>query len=105
MIQGHGQTARFAAQVGNQLHIDTWNYGYTVLEICDDWDGADFRVEDQHGNHLAVNVELVGRKIRFDRNPFDRAALRVKVTFPGDGEEDQVTRGWMVADEVLDWSL
>jgi len=41
---------------------------------------------------LAVRLEVTGRTLqRFQ----GELAVRVKVIFPGDGEEDTVTHGWM----------
>ena len=81
--------------VGTFVVCDEWAHG-AVLNPCDDWDKADFRLP----GHVpfAVNVVVTGRTLQ---NPFGLATtfVRCKVVFVGDCAPDVEVRGWMEVTE------
>lgn len=83
---------RYEPQIGTRIKIDGWPFGVTLR------DGdhfSTFRVPVDNGGpikSLAVEVAVTGRTPqRFQ----GESAVRIRVTFPGDGEPDTVTSGWM----------
>lgn len=74
---------------------DQWSIGARLVEC--DWEAAPFRLPSVlHDQAPAVKVEVTGRSLRWD-NPFTMTpAVRVRVTFVGDGEPDEVSGGWMM---------
>jgi hypothetical protein len=82
------ETERYQLEIREGLYVEP-------DQNCDDWDKADFRLSSGRlGIDLAVNVEQSGRKLRWPDGFGSNPAVRVKITFVGDGEEDQVTHGW-----------
>lgn len=80
--------------VGSYVQLDSGR-GEWLLGC--DWDGAQFRFPNpvtpwRESRALAVNVEVTGRVLQWRDGG---AWMRVKVTFVGDGEPDQVVRGYM----------
>lgn len=65
--------------------------GARGLLPCDDWDEAEFRFPTSVCD-IACNVEVTGRKPIWlgSRGTW----IRIKVTFVGDGEPDEVVRGY-----------
>lgn len=83
-------------QVGSFVRLDGRTFGENLLP-CDDWDKAEFRWpnpirEWRESRAIAINVEVTGRVIQWKDGG---GWLRVKVTFVGDGEPDQIVRGYM----------
>ncbi len=71
---------------------------------CSDWDKADFRLYGDDCGLLkghAVRIEVTGRKVRYAPYGFVGGRIRVKITFPGDGEADTHMGGWICANEAL----
>lgn len=89
-------TSEIRAEVGSFVKPDGWTIGET-LTACDDWSEAPFRIHAYGaGLDLAVRIEVTGRKVRWD-SPFSiGGGVRVRITFVGDGEADEVTSGWML---------
>ncbi|MEE9126261.1 MAG: hypothetical protein V3U11_03905 [Planctomycetota bacterium] len=75
------------------------------LGCCSDWDKADFRLFGPDCGLVsghAVRVEVTGRKVRYlFAAAFTGGSIRVKITFPGDGEPDRHVGGWISANEAL----
>ncbi len=87
----------------NYVVADGWRErvgGYWLTE-CTDWDRAEFRLSAAGGagvlDGTAVNVRITGTKVRWSNLPagIPAPAVRVEIVFPGDGEADQATRGWL----------
>lgn len=76
-------------KVGSRLHLDGWQLS-AGLGPCE-WDRADFRLTDA-SLPLAVKVETTGRTVQRFRGEL---AVRVRVTFVGDGEPDVMHGAWM----------
>jgi hypothetical protein len=81
--------------VGARVKVDAWRWGGVLVES--DWDKAPYRLRwDMDRPELAVRVEITGSKVRWERSlPFNGGCLRVKVTFVGDGEPDEVCYGFI----------
>lgn len=80
-------------QAGNRIKADGWAMGKRL--VADDTGFATFRVAMHDGTMYAVNVKVTGRSFRRYRG---ETAIRVEITFPGDGEPDNVTHGWLWID-------
>lgn len=89
--------------IGSHIEIDTWTTG-ELLQDCDDWDKAEFRVKTCGGD-LAINVEVTGQTIQRPFGVWGGEFVRAKITFVADkcvdwftGEmvgEDTIVRGWL----------
>lgn len=92
-----------APQVGSYVVPDGWGSG-ELLQKCDDWDQADFRLKTIGGD-LAVNAKVTGRTLQRPYGKWFGTYVRVAVTFVADkgcdwytGEmvgEDVTVRAWM----------
>lgn len=72
---------------------DNWKWGQRLIK-GDSF--SEFRIPIPNPiviKDLAVIVEITGRTAR--RIAFGEYRVRVKITFPGDGEPDTITYGWM----------
>ena len=79
--------------IGSYVVPDGWNGWGDCLIPCDDWDKAEFRFPARTaGYDLAVNVEVTGKKERYVLGMW---AVRVRITYVGDGEPDQHDGGFM----------
>lgn len=83
-------------KIGSRVWIDNY-LTFEILVDEDCWDKADFRIPTglKVIESLAVNVEVTGRSIQY-RSDCCEPVVRVKITFVGDGEPDQISRGWMI---------
>ena len=84
-------------RVGLQVIPDCWAYAEPLIDC--DWDRADFRIWNGRALYpaLAANVEVTGRTIRWTTGLI-RPFVRVRITFVGDGEPNQMTGGRMYLD-------
>lgn len=93
------ETASITAQIGSRVITDARLANGLIVEklIASDWTEAPFRLTSSHtGIDLAVKVEVTGRLVRFD-SPLSAPAVRVRITFVADGDdEDVVSGGWML---------
>ena len=79
------------AEVTDHIAIDQG--AHYELTPCTDWDAAEFRAYSYFtGNEIACNVEITGRTIQ---RRYGSSSVRVRVTFVGDGEPDEVAYGWL----------
>ncbi len=82
----------YTAIAGDFLKLDGWACG---AELIDSWDTfTDLRLPTFSMGpikSLAVKVKVTGRKSHWTY--FGNSWVRVKVTFPGDGEPDTVAGG------------
>lgn len=81
-----------AAEVGQRVWID--DGAAFLLEPCDDWDKAEFRVEAGGllATMVAVNVRITGRKVH--RN-WGAKRIRCKIEFVGDCEPSTFEGAWL----------
>lgn len=78
--------------VGRWVKPDGWRYGSPII---DGDDFSTFRIPTHCGGpikDLAVEIQVTGRTIQ---RKWEMRLVRVKITFPGDGEPDQITYGYM----------
>ena len=86
---------------GHTVALDS---GRSAQLGCCDWGDADFRLFGPDcglASGHAVRIEVTGRKVRYTPFGFTGGQIRVKVTFPGDGEPDRHVGGWISANEAL----
>ena len=91
----------YAPQVGSCVQADAWKMG-VLLEAGDEYvdsgyAGSDFRVTHYSGATCGVNVEITGRTPRKHNGEW---AVRVRITFVGDCEENTTAGGFMTLHET-----
>jgi hypothetical protein len=86
-----------APMVGEFVKPDGWYVG-GELEASE-WEKAEFRLGTWRAGgvkmRLAVNVKVTGETVQVREGGF--LAVRVAITFVGDGEPDVTVGGWKVA--------
>lgn len=100
-INDNGINKLAEVRKGHTVAMD--NGRHAVLGCCD-WSEADYRLCGDWAGGLkghAVRIEVTGQKVRYESHGFTGGSIRVKVTFPGDGEADISVGGWVSANEAL----
>lgn len=79
---------------------------FEALVACEDWDAAEYRLPGVSADGyalpaLAVNVEVTGRKVRYDAPKLrGTPVVRVAVTFVNEDEENVTVGGWADANTM-----
>lgn len=84
-----------APKIGSFIKPDYWPTGERLTE-GDSF--STFRIpvsSDGPIKSLAVEIQVTGRTVQRKSGNYH---VRVKITFPGDGEPDTVTHGWMMVE-------
>lgn len=82
-------------EIGSRVITDGRSF-FAPLKDCDDWNGAEFRIESGPlAVMLAVGVKVTGRKVRWD-HACKEPVVRVKVEFPDEDEPSTFASGWMI---------
>ena len=79
--------------IGTYIQPENWTFGERLVK-GDSF--STFRIPVSSGGpikSLAIEIEVTGRTAQRRNGAY---YVRVKVTFPGDGEPDTVTHGWML---------
>lgn len=105
MFVSDGGTLRMEARIFKGHTVSMDNGRHAVLG-CSGWDAATYRLAGEWAGGLAgwaCNVAVTGRLVRYSAGPFRGGSVRVRVTFPGDGDGEPTTHvgGWMSANEIL----
>lgn len=97
------QLAGLRVAAGSKVATDARPGWFEELADCTDWDRADYRIPTHCiPDGLACNVELSGRVVRWDAPGLSGTpVVRVRVTFVGDGEPDQVVGGWVLYNSLV----
>lgn len=79
---------------GAYILMDNWRPSDCLME-GDSF--SPFRLNSNHaGQSFALSIEITGRTYRrFESCNW----VRIKITFPGDGEPDSYTKGWLLLDD------
>lgn len=101
-IRDWGQLYDCTPQVGRKVLVDNWQVNVTLQEsktgLGDFWLPRPYAEIDESLvgpiTGRECRIEVTGRLVRAS------GMVRVKITLPGDGEEDTVLRGYMDAVKV-----